>query len=642
LRVILKAFLLSPTFANCYKVLYAISMGQKDVGKPMIHWMTPDHWTENKTPDKQKIARAQTLTQGCYDPKTYEFDASFKPYNPDDPMSVHTSWELLEYLHKHPEAELDARVVGWEHDHWKTKRIGRDAFLESFQKKNWDDVSFKENFGGQNSVIASPLSPTFSVGNDFTPLLGGPFYKNLYYYQDYIRMHSEAFYAKNHDPVANAISQITRDFVIGSGFEVQCDTSDDMGRLAMAVWKAFEEVNDLQAQIDHACEEISIYGEVMWWKLPFQQDKIIYRLQVGDVVPYGIIPRVRLLDPSNLVEIVTYPEDISRVLFYCWLTPTQWQMFTAGIGEGAPKQASIQPALKFIYRTIMADQILHFKVNTVTGEKRGRTDYFPILSYLKRLRDTVDYQLIALQKCAAWAIDTSIDGDQTDIDNYLQAQAALGTIAPAGSEFVHSKAITRTMIANQGASNINSDAFSLALSMCAIGSGIPVSYFGSHLSGGQTKASALVATEPVAKKMEKRREVMKRMIRKLWDYVMESAGLPKTHCDIIFPEIITQDRSQKLKDLVLCQNQRWLSPETVANIAAKELQVQHYDYNKEIQKMEVELPKVPMPLTGPASLGKMGSPIPTEPEAPQAAPTPESSSITSQDKRQERMNDQHL
>lgn len=619
-------------------------MGTEYVGgrnKPMIHWMTPDHWTENPTPKEQKLVRAKTLTEGCYNPKTYEFDASFKPYDPHNPMTAHTSWELLDALRRHPSIELDARVVGWEHDHWKTKRVSREQFLESFEKKTWDDVSFKETYTGQNSVVASPISPTFSVGSDFTPLLGGPFYKNLYYYQDYIRMHSEAFYAKNHDPVANAVSQITRDFVIGTGFEVQCDTHDNMGKLAMAVWKSFEEVNDLQAQIDHACEEISIYGEVMWWKLPMQQDKIIYQLRPGDTIPYGLIPRVRLLDPSNLVEIVTYPEDISRVLFYCWLTPTQWQMFTAGIGEGAPKQKSTQPALKFIYRTIMADQILHFKVNTVTGEKRGRTDYFPILSYLKRLRDTVDYSLIALQKTAAWAMDTEIDGDQTDIDAYLAAQAALGTIAPAGSEFVHTTKIKRTMQANQGSSQINSDAFSLALSMCAMGVGIPVSYFGSHLSGGQTKASALVATEPVAKKMEKRREVMKRMIRKLWDYVMESAGLPKIHCDIIFPEIITQDRSQKLKDLVLCQNQRWLSPETVANIAAKEMQVQNYAYSKELEKMKTELPEVPMPLTGPGSLGKTSNPIPTVP-AQGGEEEPETSGLTSQDKRQERINDTRI
>lgn len=598
--------------------------------KSKLHWMTPDRFTETRQPKQEKIARARVLSQGCYNPKTYEYDDSFKPYDPDNPLTVHNSFEMAEYLSKHPEAELDARVLGWEDGNWKTKSINRAQFLESFCNKDWDNVRFRENFGsGGASVLASPTGISNSA--EFTPLLGGPFYKNLYYYTDYIRMHSEAFAFKNRNPVANAVSAITRDFVMGSDFEVQCDTTKTLGQIAMAAWKAYEEVNDLHAQIDHACEELSIFGEIMWWKLPYNQTKIIFQLSPGDTVPYGAIPRVRLLDPSNLVEIVTYPEDISRVLFYCWLTPTQWQMFQTGVGEGRPKDMKhIQPSLKFIYRTIMADQILHYRINTVTGEKRGRTDYFPILSYLKRLDDTVDFSLVALQKISAWAMDTEIDGDQSDIDAYVQAQASLGTIAPAGSEFVHTTKIKRTMQANEGSSNINSDAFALGLSMCAMGTRIPVSWFGTHLSGGQTKASALVSTEPVVKKMEKRRGIMKRMIRDHWDYCMQASGLPKIDCDIIFPELVTQDRSQKLKDLALAEDRKWIAPDTAAAVAAKELQIQHYHYQTEIQKMKQEIPEIPQggPLTTPGEMAP-----------PSGEKETDVRGVTSVDKRQEKKND---
>lgn len=595
------------------------------------HWMTPDSFTENRQPKTEKIARARVLNQGSYNPKTYEYDDQFRPYDPQDGKTVHTTYEMLEYLSNNPNVELDAKVLGWTSDGWRTKRVDRNQFLEGFQSKSWDNVRFKENFSsGGASVLANPVG--VNNGAEFTPLLGGPFYKNLYYYTDYIRMHSEAFAFKNRNPVANAVSAMTRDFVMGSDFEVICDMSDPRGQLAMAAWKAFEEVNDLHAQIDHSCEELSIFGEIMWWKLPRNQAKIIFQLRPGDTIPYGAIPRVRLLDPSNLVEIVTYPEDISRVLFYCWLTPTQWQMFQTGIGEGRPQsQGSIQPSLKFIYRTIMADQILHYKINTVTGEKRGRTDYFPILSYLKRLDDTVDFSLIALNKVAAWAMDTEIDGDQTDIDAYVQSQAALGTVAPAGSEFVHTTKIKRTMQANIGSSNINSDAFALALSMCAIGVRIPVSWFGTHLSGGQTKASALVSTEPVIKKMEKRRGVMIRMIRDLWDYCQESAGLGKVPCDVIFPELVTQDRSQKLKDLALAEDRKWIAPDTAASTAAKELQIQHYHYKSELKKMKQEIPEIPQggPLTSPAE----------NPGDPSTPADTDVRGVSSQDRRQERKND---
>jgi len=548
-------------------------------------------------PQKSKLTRAKILTKHCYDPKTYEFDESFRAYNPEDPLTVHTTFEMLECLSKRPDIELDAKVIGHHPEEGlKTQRVDRGLFLESFGRTSpWDKVKFREI-----DQFAAPFTPGFTQGNDFTPLLGGPFFKNLYYYQDYIRMHSEAFFAYHHDPIAKAITQITRDFVIGNGYEVQCDQKDPRGQLGMAAWKAYEEVNDLQLQMDQACEESSVYGEVMWWKLPNNQAKVIYQLKPGDTIPYGIIPRCRLIDPSNIVEIVTYPEDITRPLFYVWLVPTQWQMFQSGLGEGRPTDLShIQPSLKFIYRTVMADQMAHFKINCVSNEKRGRSDYFPILSYLKRLRDIVDYQLIALQKASAWAIDTEIDGDQSDIDNYISDQASLGTIPPGGSEFVHSTKIKREYRANQGSSQINSDAFSLALSMCASGVGIPVSYFGTHLSGGQTRASALVATEPVAKKMEKRREIMKRMIKMHWKFCMVQAGLPDLDCDIIFPEIITQDRSMKLRDLALAETSRWLSPARVAAMAAKEFQIHGYDYQSELEDMKKELPQVPQPLSDP-------------------------------------------
>lgn len=618
--------------------------------KSQIHWMTPDQSLIVPRPKAERMARAVTLTKGIYDPKKeYETNFTWKPYEEGQPMGVHSTWEMINELKNNPNCTVDARVVGVrEGEYAAPKRMGKEEFLKNFLESPWnnmDEVKFQEYDPGNNSAIASPISPNFSQGNDFTPLLGGPFYKNLYYYEDYIRMHAEAFYAKNADPAANATIQMTRDFVIGSGFEVQCDQKSPEGKLQMAIWRAFEEVNELQQQIDQACEELALYGEVMWWKLPGNQSKIIFNLGMGDTIPLSIIPRVRLLDPSNLVEIVTYPEDITRVLFYVWLTPTQWQMFQGGLGEGRPTdQKNIQPSIKFIYRTIMADQILHFKINTVTGEKRGRTDLFPIFSYLKRVRDIVDFALIGMQKNAAWAIDTEVDGDQTDIDNYVAAQAALGTIAPAGSEFVHSKKIKREMIANQGASNINSDAFALGMSMVAMGSGFPISYYGTHLSGGQTKASALVATEPVAKKMEKRREVMKRQVKAMWRYAQTSAGRQPLDVDIIFPEIITQDRSQKLKDLALAENMRWLAPETVASIAAKELQVQNYSYRDELEKMKVELPQIPMPLAAPPDQdptnGAMtdggGGAAPQDDADPNKVGV---MGLTSEDKKQTRIND---
>jgi hypothetical protein len=569
---------------------------------------------ESKTtapPTESQSLRVHALKSQAFDAKKYEFDFSWKSGSPNDPWSAHSTVEMLKCLEKNPKIELDSRVLGVNNGQLVYKKLNNKSFKEAYiagdkklsRFKEWDAFSTTDGAVGMAG----------RVGQDFTPLLGGPFYKNLYYYEDYIRMHAECFFAYHNDPIAKAIVAITRDFVLGTGFEVQCDTSDNKGKLAMATWKSFEIANDLQQQIDDLCNELSIYGETMLWWLPKKQAKITYQLGQTDTDPLALIPRVRLLDPSNMVEIVTYPEDITRKLFYVWLTPTQYQIFTGGLGSDQSQSQQVQPSLKFIYRQIAAAEIMHYRVNAVSNEKRGRSDLFPVLSYLKRLRDSVNYSIIALQKASAWSIDTEVDGAQSDIDAYVAAQAALGTIPPAGSEFVHSKAIKRNYLNNTSSSMTGmTDAFQLCLSMVAAGVQIPISYFGTYLSGGQTRASAIVATEPVAKKMEKRREVIKRIIKDMWTRLMRESGLGEVECRIIFPEIITQDRSQKLKDLVLAQQNRWLSPQRVGTMAAKELGVPDYKYEKELENMEEELPKIPLPLTDPGKVsptGKQQQPI---------------------------------
>lgn len=574
---------------------------------------------------KQKLARSAILNRSSFDPKTYEYDSSFQPANPDEGLEVHTTQEMVSYLERHKHVEVDAKVLTLRKlsngdTVLRPTSMAKQSFLESFQKDAARGVrvrkgmgkilEFREDGFGSGTFDNGSLGSTL-VGSDFTPLLGGPFYKNLYFYQDYIRMHAEAFYSYHNDPLGKATIRITNDFALGTGYEVQCDTNDRRGKIAMAAWRAFEEVNDLKAQVEQLADEMGIYGEVMFWELPGNETKITYRLGPDDTRPMGIIPRVRLIDPSNIVEIVTYPEDITRPLFYVWLQPTQYQIYTGGTGSSQPsgKVTNIQPTLKFIYRQIPAEQMQHFKINAVSNEKRGRSDLFSIFNYLKRMRDAINYRLISLEKNAAWSIDTVVKGDQVDIDAYIADQRAIGTIPPPGSEFVHSDGIVRQYLATQSTgSKAADDTLSWCLSMISAGGGIPVSWYGTHLSGGQTRASALVSTEPPVKRLERRREKLKRCITALWNLCMDRAGLKGFPCDVILPELITQDRSQKLQDIKFAEDNRWVSPQRAANMGAKELLIDDYDYNEEQQDIKAQLPQVPSPTADPGMPGSGGFP----------------------------------
>lgn len=495
----------------------------------------------------------------------YEIDDRFE----ESAKNVRTTQELMALLESNPKVDIEARVLCESGGKVGIKRLNRQQFIEGWKRaqghkwnlREWDNWSSGDSFNSGNEV-----------GKDYIPLLGGPFHKQLYNY-DYLKMHGLAFYAYHHDPIAKFIVDTTRDFVLGRGFRIDIDDPK-----ALALWRVFEEAIDFETLVDQITTEIAIYGEVMIWKLPKNETKISYQLQPGQEPPKGVMPRFRLIDPSVIWEIVTYPEDITRVLYYQWVAPTQYQIYT-GSDKGRPV-----PSTKFIFQQIPSDEVLHFKINSVSNEKRGRSDLFPVLGYLKRLRDSVNYSVIGMQKASAWSIDTKVEGSQSDVDNYTAAINAMGEVAPPGSEFVHTAKITREYLSNGATSKGiggQGSAFDWCLNMIAIGSRYPTSYFGTHQIGGGTRAGALVATEPVAKFLEARQKLISRIIKAIGKKMFADFGM-NPNIEVTFPEIAVQDRSAKIKDVVLAETQGYISHERAATITAKELDIDEYEYEEEM------------------------------------------------------------
>ncbi len=520
----------------------------------------------------QKAKRIHLLKNGLiYDTDKYEYKEDFVPADPKNPLEAHTTAEMIECLKRDESIQLEARVCGMEGDRRVVAKMNRKDFLEATKRR--DSKKFRESVDAFQ--MDSDASTSRIIGSDdFVPMLGGPFNKQLYY-RDYLRMISACFYAYHHDPVARAVVSILVDFTMGRGFQLHTDN-----KAAQSLWNAFVEVNGIHAQMDHCAMETSIYGETMWWWLPNNQARVSFNPQPGEKIPKAVIPRIRLIDPSNIAEIITVPEDmVAGVLAYVWMAPTQSQMYTT---QG-------QPNTKFIYQQIPADEIIHEKVNSVSNEKRGRSDYFPALGYMKRLRDGVNYALVGQQKAAAWCIDTTLDGGDEDLSAYVAAQQALGDIPTAGSEFVHTKAIERKYLSNSATkAGADSPVFSWCLNMICMASGIPVSYLGTHLSGGSTRASALVATEPVVKRFERRQLVYERTIRKIFTQLMEKFNILDAECDIVFPELLTQDRSSLLRDLTVAQNNSWIKHSRCAEMAAREFGVKDFNAKDELKQIKVE------------------------------------------------------
>lgn len=516
------------------------------------------------------MRQSKTLNHKVFDEKKYEMDFRFKPWESgEDPMSIHSIPCLLRYMESEEgkNCQIEAKFLEWNKAD-KTFKKGKTTNRETFLKLNKRNVDFKEADTFEMDIFDS-TSSIGSVGEETIPLLGGPFSKNLYYL-DFIKMANSGFFAYHNDPFVHRAVQLIKHFTLGRGYRIDCDD-----KKALALWEAFSQANDFDAQMESVAIELPINGEVMFYWLNAGQKNITYQIPKEEI-PVALIPRIRLIDPSTIWEIVTYPEDITRVIFYQQVFPTQYQIYTA----------KNVPSTKFIYQQLPADQVDHYKINSFHNEKRGRSDIYAALGYSKRLRDCVNYAIIKDLKNSSWAIDTTVEGSQEDIESYMKAQIEMGTVPPAGSEFVHSDKIKRDYQTASGSSAADSNSFEWALSSFCSGVGIPVSYFGTHLQNSGTRASTIVSTEPVAKLFEDRQKLYERIILKTSSKLFKMFGI-KAKLEVSFPEIITQDRSVKLKDLALAESEGWFNKKRCAEIAAKEFNVTDFDFDTEGATAEV-------------------------------------------------------
>jgi len=502
---------------------------------------------------------------------------------------VHSTAELVRFLEddKNKDVQLEGRICFTNGLTHIPVKIDRQKFLEFFkgdgQPVTADKLkeSFKEDFGrataADGSYVGSP---------DFVPTMGGPFNKQLYL-TGMLQAKALAYYHYNHSPICKNIVHTIRDFTLGRGWraDVKCKDKTKQG-VALALWRAFEDANELYEQMRYLSVDLSLDGEIMFWKLPNNAARITYKLAPSQQIPRAALPRVRLIDTSSIYEIITYPEDILRPLFYVQLTTTSYSMYSAK-DQGAPV-----PTIKFIFQHIPADQVIHHKINVVTGEKRGRGDLFQIIPFAKRLTDVVDYKIIQEMKNCAWGIDTTVEtGDQTDIDKYIEsvkeAEGETG-VAPAGSEFVHTAKVKRQYLANSTTSSAQSDAFRWVANMISAGSRIPYNYWGFQDAAGTTKASAETAVEPVEKFFESRQIDYEIILKKLARWLFDLYELPEAELEVTFPDIKKELRSNKFNDLTLAQTNQWFAKERCAEIAAKEMSITDYDFSSESAKINAE------------------------------------------------------
>ena len=413
----------------------------------------------------------------------------------------------------------------------------------------------RENFIS-NSDLGSTQNLDPNQFTEFTPYWSGPFYKQQYF--DYFKGHSRAFQEWTHNPVAKRIVDILIQYALGRGFKIQCKNKNIEDK-----WTEFEQKNKL------------IFKIRKFWG----REYLIYGENFIDVLRWISV------DPSTIWDIICegYDEYIDNVLYYQQMFQTATQMY-AGItvaGVAGSKDSKIG---HYIVRQIPFDQIIHIKTNVTSGEKRGRSVFYSILGWLKRLTDLYNAQVLGEQLRASFVWDDTIQGDDADVGAHA-AKYAYIPIAP--SIFVHNEAVTRKPLAPMSGvtggagENIGNE----ILALIATSVGIPKDHLNVISSGG-SRATAIVGSEPFTKVIEDLQEDFSDLMDRIIKTFCKQNGYEYKHEEwkMIFPSVTKDTMSDVLKNIAMRESMGWISKRQAATLAAAECDDDEYDFDEMVKE----------------------------------------------------------
>jgi len=470
---------------------------------------------------------------------------------------------------------------------------GVKKLRESFNFDYFLTGDYGDSTGGQR---ATPPN------NEFYPIMGGPYSKQLYLH-DYLDMHAKCFEAKNHNPLAKQVVRIKTNYTIGKGVKLIFSNAK-----CQDYWDRWAKEVDFTSKNRSDNDQLTWGGEVMT-RLIEEQGRL----------------RMQQIDPSTVWEVVTEPTDIEKVYYYHQQYPTQYQLLY-GKKKG-------EKAMEYIINDIPASEMLHVKVNCAAGEKRGRSDLFPVLTDLKRFKDWLNARVTKAQIEESWAIKKKVQGSDTDVSAIIN-DTDLTTIPPPGAMIVENESVDTTYMTPtvSSAGSATDNVGEQLRSVIATGVGVSPEILGVG-GAASTQATAISKAEPVYKEIDTRQQINEVYVSEIADRVIafgiKKGEVPKeqirraslatikraimerdwkglfaeakalvlgqaiteptdTGFEVIHPEILTEDRTAKIKDIFSAFAGRMFSHRRASEMTAKELGVTTYDYDKEMEDVREE------------------------------------------------------
>lgn len=247
---------------------------------------------------------------------------------------------------------------------------------------------------------------------------------------------------------------------------------------------------------------------------------------------------IRTIDPLEITEIITNPDDKEDVRFYC----RQWTdaqstshkdiyRSTTNIANKATKDS----LGKSVQKTEDA-LVYHLTYNTIT--QRGNPLLLPALLWMKYHTKFLASRIAVMLALAKFAWKSKVKGGQAAVDA-IKAKTHEQDI-PAGSHEVENLGVDTTPIKTEtGASAAYQDGRMIKLMICAA-TGWPEQYYGDISIGNL--ATAKTVEVPVMKMCQSYQAVWNDAYQDMDEVVLEHAGVsPDIHIDRDFPKIAPAD-----------------------------------------------------------------------------------------------------
>lgn len=334
---------------------------------------------------------------------------------------------------------------------------------------------------------------------------------------------SRLYYTK--DPLARQAIRLWTDYTFGSGMNWQAKEESTQKALE-GFWdaKANQSVLSVRGQ-RKSSDKLLVDGEIFFALF----------MAKGEA-------KIRRIDPLEISEIVTNPDDVEDVRFYKreWTDSQGKPHATIYRSFNNPKGEETKDSLGANVKQTDEAFVYHLAYNTIG--QRGNPLLLPALDWIKQYRRFLASRVAVMLALARFAWKAKTKGGQTAVDSikstYDEKEVA------AGSMIVENLGVDMQPIkTDSGASNAYQDGRMLKLQIAAA-VGIPEQYFGDISIGNL--ATAKTVELPMMKMFQSYQMVWSDTYQDIDELILEHSGVSedKWYVDRDFPAIAPEDVAQ--------------------------------------------------------------------------------------------------